>query len=338
MTRRRTVLPRTLASVCVAVVITMMAVPAERASAADNGLWSIFPTTGPGHVTARAFFQPVLAPGVTLHDSVTITNKTTQRMHFNLYAADAFNAPNGGFALRNRTDPKRDIGAWIRLPAKAVVLAAGQSVDLPFSITPPANATPGDHAGGIVVENTQSVISRRGQIDVRQIYAVATRVYGRVIGPLHPQLGITNLQLSTQLGGTGLVGAGVHGTVEYSVVNVGNVRLQSTATVSVAPLIGGSTQLAPTRLPELLPGGSVTVRQSFHGVRPWGRLSARVVLTSTAPPTTAVTDRFVFPWLLLVPLAIAIGLLWWLVHRRRRLPATRREVEPDQARRSEKVA
>src|SRR5262249_56052981 len=100
-----------LAAIITAITVGLPLARPDRASAADNGLWSVFPTTvptGPGQL-ARPYFQPLLTPGVPVQDSVTITNKTPdQTINFDLYAADAFNTREGGFASRRPTDPKRE--------------------------------------------------------------------------------------------------------------------------------------------------------------------------------------------------------------------------------------
>ena len=54
----------------------------------------------------------------------------------------------------NRTDPKHDVGAWIKLDQSQVTLAAGQSEEVSFTLTVPPHVRPGQHGGGIILENT----------------------------------------------------------------------------------------------------------------------------------------------------------------------------------------
>jgi uncharacterized membrane protein len=49
-------------------------------------------------------------------------------------------------------DPREVTGSWITLAASEVTLAAGESREVPFSVTIPADARPGQHLGGIVAE------------------------------------------------------------------------------------------------------------------------------------------------------------------------------------------
>ena len=56
----------------------------------------------------------------------------------------AFNTAEGGFALRPRTEPKTDLASWVHLPVARITLDAQRKVDIPFAVTVPANATPGE--------------------------------------------------------------------------------------------------------------------------------------------------------------------------------------------------
>jgi hypothetical protein len=310
-----------LAAIVTAIAVGLPLARPDRASAADNGLWSVFPTTaptGPGQL-ARPFFQPLLTPGVPVQDSVTITNKTPdQTINFDLYAADAFNTREGGYASRRPTDPKREMGAWISLLVDNITIPPQRAVDVPFTISPPPDATPGDHAGSIVALNTTPTVSHKGSLTVRSIQAVGTRVYGRVAGPLAPRLDVTELQVSSHAGVGGLLGGSVDADVAYRVVNTGNVRLSSTAKLSVSPMIGGTTHVKTLRVPELLPRGSAVVHQRVSGIVPAGRLTARVTVTSPVGKTTATSSTWVVPWLLIAIVVVLVLALWYWRRRRRR--------------------
>lgn len=285
------------------------------ASAADNGLWSVFPTTVPGELTQRPYFSPLLRPGVPVTDSVTITNKTDAPIDFNLAAVDAFNTSEGGYALRPSTAPKQDMGAWITLSQDSATVPAKSAIVVPFTINPPADATPGDHPGGIVAVNTKPVVNKRGDLVINQLYAVGTRVYGRVEGPLKPHLDITGMHIDTNTDVGSAFGGSVDAVVTYKVTNTGNVRLDPIAKLSVDRLIGGSKDVKPLRIPELLPRGSAIVHQKVNGIWPWGRLTASLKVTSGAPTATAEVTAWVVPWLLLLLLLLVIvgviGVVWW---------------------------
>ena len=151
---------------------TALSFPCSRpASAASNGLWSVFPTTLPGQAP-REFFNPVLQAGKTYADAVTVANYTAAPLTFNLYAADAFNTSDGGLSLRRRTDVQTDMGKWISLPYHMLAVPARSALIVPFAIVPPRDASPGDHVGGIVAEQTQGTQSHAGSVPITVVQAV----------------------------------------------------------------------------------------------------------------------------------------------------------------------
>jgi len=284
---------------------TLVVVAAPGAQAADNGLWSIFPTTAPGHLVARPYFEPLLAPGVSVRDSVTISNKTAQPLNVNVYAADAFNTVDGAFALRHSTDPKVGMGAWIHLPVANITIPARTAADIPIIIDPPLDATPGDYPGGIVAEDTTPVVSQSGSLRIRQIDAVGVRVYGRVEGPLHPGLQITQLRVSSHLGVGGLFGGTVTSDMTYKVVDTGNTRLDPTMVLTMDPLVGSPVRHTKA-LPELLPHGSALLVEHFSSILPVLQLTAHAKVTAGTTTATASASTWVLPWLLLLVVVVVI--------------------------------
>ena len=175
--------------VTTAAVVSVLAAPTA-ASAADNGSWAIVPATTSQNTTSnRAFFAIETAAGQVVEDAVTITNVTAEPMTLDLYPADAFNSPGAGFALRPQNEANTDVGSWITISKDQVVLKPKASVNVPFTMTVPAGATPGDHVGGIVALNPvatgEQTTADGAVIQVQQ--AVGVRIYTRVKGPLNPQ-------------------------------------------------------------------------------------------------------------------------------------------------------
>jgi hypothetical protein len=294
---------------------------APAAHAADNGAWSVFPTANPN---ARLYFTPKVKPGATYKDSATIVNKTDRPMTFNLYAADAFTTPGGDFALARRTDPKRDVAAWVRLPFARVQMGPRSTLKVPFSVNVPKHASPGDHVGGIAAESTTGSYEQRGQLGVSVLQAVATRLYLRVDGPIRPALSVQSLHLDVNRSLPGYAGGPVDTTVTYSVKNVGNVRIElANAKTTLRPWFGSSIGLPALALPELLPGSELQLRQTRRDVEPVLSLRAVVSVVSPVTRTQASTHAFVVPWLLVLLLFVIGGTIWWRRRRRRPRPRTR---------------
>ncbi len=313
--------------VCAALLCLIAAGTSSTVRAADNGSWSVSPTTEP-EAQPRPIFDYVLRPGLELTDSVTVTNKTAQELSFNVYAANAFNTENGTFSARSRSDPKEGLAAWIDLDVDQLTLAPGTSAEVPFTIVVPVDAEPGDLAAGIVAENVAvatETVDEGVNLDVVQ--AVGTRVYARIEGPLSPSLAVSNLRINYGEGIGSALGAKVDGAVTFTVVNTGNVRLTPTATLTLSPLIGSGPEFAPIVLQELLPGGSATFEQPFDGVLPFGQLEATLDVEADGASVSAGTSTIVLPWLLI---AVLVAFVVALVIRRRRVRRSTAGHEPNE--------
>src|SRR3954454_24822773 len=106
-TMRRIATALVATGIVTATTFTLPFTPA--AHAADNGAWSVYPTSNPQPgETFRPFFLLDLRAGATTQDPVTVTNKTNESATCNLYVADAYNSDEGGFAWRPRHEPKTD--------------------------------------------------------------------------------------------------------------------------------------------------------------------------------------------------------------------------------------
>ncbi|WFE65336.1 DUF916 domain-containing protein [Micromonospora sp. WMMD714] len=285
--------------------------------------WAVQPSSAKGP-TGRNYFIYDLAPGSTLTDHVGITNLGDRPVTFDVYGTDAYSAADGAFALLPADRPATDVGSWIRVDRREWTIPAGKRVDIPFRLTVPVNATPGDHTGGVIGAVARVRTTATGQrvlVDQR----LAARVYLRVTGPVRPAVTVEAVDVSYDhpvdpFGGGDLV-------VRYRLRNDGNVRLGGSGTVTVAAPFGRElARTSPTDLPELLPGATFTVTERITGVPPLLRLTAAVDIAATStdtalPPVVRTAGVWAPPWLLLALLAGAAGwagLRWW---RRRRAAA-----------------
>ena len=161
------------------------AAPAGAAPAADGGFrWAVQPSSKEGP-TGRNYFVYDLAPGDRITDYVGISNLGTEPMTFSVYGTDAFTTDDGSFALLPASDKPTDVGSWIKFAQGRYTVQPGQRLDIPFRLTVPANATPGDHAGGVIGALAQIETDAAGQrinVDRR----IAARVYLRVAGNSTP--------------------------------------------------------------------------------------------------------------------------------------------------------
>ncbi|MFF3854356.1 WxL protein peptidoglycan domain-containing protein [Micromonospora sp. NPDC002575] len=302
------------------------AAPAPSPSADGSGQtgaarWAVQPSSAKGP-TGRNYFIYDLAPGSTLTDHVGITNLGDRPLTFDVYGTDAYTSADGAFALLPADQPATDVGSWIRFERRAWTVPPGKRVDIPFRLAVPADATPGDHTGGVIGSVARARTTADGQrvlVDQR----LAARVHLRVTGPVRPAVTVESVDVTYDNPVDPFAGGDL--VVRYQVRNTGNVRVAGSGTVAVAGPFGWEqARTSPTDLPELLPGGTFTVTERITGVPPLLRLTAEVDLAATTtdtalPPVLRFARVWAPPWVPLALLAVAggwAGLRWW----RRRAP------------------
>ncbi len=293
------------------------------ASAAGNGRFSLSPVSE--GTTTRTVFTPQLAPGQTSHDSLVVVNETSQPITLELYAADAYTARDGQFAVEPNFKPKKAMGAWIHLPVSQVTVPARGGEEVPFTYDPPGNVAPGDYAGGIMAEEKTGTVDRRGTVRVAVVDAVGSAVFGQVAGPLRPRLDVSSVSVSLKRTVASQFGGSVDADVTYSVTNTGNETLSPEVTVSLAPLVGGGPAPKRVRLPQILPGSTVTFSTTFAGVVTFGHLGATVTANAPGARATGAAGAVVVPWGLI---AVVVLLVLALIVRRRRRARRRRATGP----------
>ncbi|MEU9251304.1 DUF916 domain-containing protein [Streptomyces sp. NPDC048270] len=317
--------------------------PATTATAADNGTWGVFPTPAAGAaMTDRAYFFHQGAAGTTVQDSATILNSSDKDLTFQVFATDAMNTPAGGaFALLPVETKPVDVGAWIALPAETaatVTVPAKGRKDIPFTVKVPADATPGDHVGGIVALNTAvEGAQQEGKVQVGVKRSVGARLYFRVPGPVTPGLSVEDVRVSRSaplLPWTGSARA----TVSYALVNRGNVVVEPKVALSAEGLFGREVLSRPSRELKLalLPGQRVELTEPWPDAPQLDWVTLTITAGAAAHPDLAPrsTAEFVaVPWpaagavLVLTGTAIA----FWVLRRRRSTPGDHPEPAPDLA-------
>ncbi|MEU9300270.1 DUF916 domain-containing protein [Streptomyces sp. NPDC048269] len=318
--------------------------PAATATAADNGTWGVFPTPPAGAVmTDRAYFFHQGEAGTTVQDSATILNSSDKELTFQVFATDAVNTPVGGaFALLPVETGPKDVGAWIALPpetATTVTVPAKGRKDVPFTVKVPADATPGDHVGGIVALNTAvEGVQQEGKVQVGVKRSVGARLYFRVPGPLTPGLSVEDVKVSRSAPLLPWV-RNARATVSYALVNRGNVVVEPKVTVSAEGLFGREVLNRPARELKLvlLPGRRIELSEPWPDAPQLDWVTVTVAAGASAHPELASesgTDFVAVPW----PAAGAVlvlagtGIALWVLRRRGRSTPEQARAEPDLAR------
>ncbi|MGI8667279.1 MAG: hypothetical protein ACR2N4_14840 [Jatrophihabitans sp.] len=313
------------------------AAPAQGNGEVTFGVQPASPSNGRIVADARPYFYYGMNPGSSLSDHVAILNYSTKALVLTVYATDALNAVDGGFALQPVEAKRVDAGAWVslggarlqvRVPARSVDKAGHQvvgSVLLPVRLCVPVAADPGDHVGGIVASLDTLSQSKDGN-RVRLQQRVAARMFIRVSGPLRPLLTVQQLRVSYR----GSVGSPTGGTatVSYIVHNGGNVKLGGRQRVTVSGLLGRTGRTPPVAdIPLLLPGNSAQVRVQVSQLSAQAWMQVRVTVAGlqlpgdsnpAVPEATAGRHFWAWPWLAVAILALLLLVAAGFLYRRHR--------------------
>ncbi|MFJ3903523.1 WxL protein peptidoglycan domain-containing protein [Streptomyces sp. NPDC090025] len=288
-------------------------------SAAENGEWAVYPAAS--RLGSRPYFYLSADPGTTVTDKVTVTNKTAAPLTFLLYGADAYNTErDGGFAVRTRQEKQTGAGAWIKPAQDKVTVPPRSAVTVPYTLTVPDDAEPGDHPGAVVALDERIAKGAAGDVALGVQRAVGARVYLRVGGPTVPALSVEDVTLSQDrplVPGAGSSTA----VVSYTLYNRGNVALDPRVALKAEGLFGRTLLSRDLdRLPsELLPRQKIRLTARWNGSPQldWGK----VTLTVSAKDVreSAGVSFVALPWLplLVVVLGGVAGLLGLRVRRRR---------------------
>ncbi|MFD3543223.1 WxL protein peptidoglycan domain-containing protein [Streptomyces sp. NPDC058662] len=276
------------------------------ALAADNGTWGVFPTPPAGAaMTDRAYFFHQAPAGAAVRDSVTILNSSDAELTFQVFATDAVNTPSGGaFALLPVETKPRDVGAWTALPpetASTVTVPAKGRKDLPFTVTVPADAAPGDHIGGIVALNTAvEGVQQEGKVKVGVKRSVGARLYFRVPGPVTPGLSVEDVRVHRSAPLLPWVKE-ARATISYALVNRGNVVVEPRVAISAQGLFGRTVLDRPAResKPVLLPGQRVELTEPWPDAPQSDWVDVEVTAGAAAYPdlrSASGTGFLAVPW------------------------------------------
>ena len=317
---------RTLVAAVLASALVLAAPWAASAEEAEQPesqqvTWAVRPTDTI-HGIDRPNYAYELDPGESLTDAITVTNYVDVPLTFRMYAADGFLTEAGDLDLLPAGEESTLLGSWVAMEQPEVTLEPGASADVPFTVSVPEDATPGDYVGGVL--STMVVDAAEGvSVDRR----LGSRVHLRVAGDLAPALTVSDTTVSFD-GGLNPFAPGT-ATVNYSLENTGNTRLALEPEASSSGPFGLLRVAAPGEERELLPRGSLSHTVVLEGVWPlfalWAAtdVSATVISATGAPVDTEVTASGsalapAVPWGALAVLLLLVALVLLQVRRSRR--------------------
>lgn len=307
---------RILVAVLAAVAVMGLALPPQ-AHADDTVGVAIAPATKNVR-DSRTRYSLQVKPGQKVEDQTIVANAGTKELTITMRAADAYNTDAGEFALQESATAPTGAGSWVTFAGGAktqqITLAPGKAQVLNFTVTVPANAKPGDHAGAVLASWTVP----NGDIQVER--RIASRLYVRVAGALQPVLTASNFTASYAPSLNPLDGTVALSTV---ITNSGNVALAGTVDVLVKAWWGGKLGATQTvQMDEILPGNSRTVRLLITGVPATLVVVPKLTLRSSIggdaqdpgplPVIQRETSVIAVPWVVLAVLAGAVMVVLFL--------------------------
>lgn len=303
---------RGMGAAIAALTAALIAAPVAAVAAEDSPItWAVTPADENGP-DGRRVVDLEVDPGQSVTEHLAVRNLSEREATFTLGASDGYYTATGRFTMLPQSRESVDAGTWVVIEP-SITLAANETRVVPFTITVPSNATPGDHAAGVAASVRSAGTDGEGaQVGVDS--RVGFRLSVRVTGELVPALAVEGVQAAYEppwnLFAPGRV------DISYEVTNTGNTALD----------VADSTGDDPSARGTLLPGESRRVDVDPVSAWPLGVLFFDLDVMATVPGTnlSAVPvphDLVVWalPWLhLLAAVGVALILTAIFVDRRRR--------------------
>ncbi|MCP3820512.1 hypothetical protein NLX86_21170 [Streptomyces sp. A3M-1-3] len=247
---------RTRLAVLAAAVLLCALAPGTAFAARGEPAWTAEPAVGaaarPGG-DGRPYFYLEGAPGAVLEDKLALSNPSD----------------------RARTVRLRGAGPWIAFAADEVRIPPRTRADVPFTVTVPPGAVPGDHPGAVVA----TADGREAEV----------RVHLRVSGPTLSALTVEDVAVTGQGDAT---------TIRYALVNRGNTVLTPRLAVRAEGLFGDVLRRGPRALPvELNPGQRLERTERWPDAPALDAVGVRLTVTAGGGAHGEATASVSFvPW------------------------------------------
>ena len=198
-----------------------------------------------------------MKPGDVFEDVLTVERKMkrsdAQKVVIDLYAVDASMTSNGFVGMSSENDEQQNFGLWTVYETSTADIEGDAIVDVPFVISVPKNATPGQHVGGLIVvemkDKTVSMDVNSGSV-VRLRYA--TTILVNVDGEIAPSYEINNVTYKIENGSL---------VLDFDFHNTGNVMYNVEGDLVLNGLYDQDSLALPSK--SVLPGQSTHFHETY---------------------------------------------------------------------------
>ncbi|MFJ6750913.1 hypothetical protein ACIQNI_22405 [Streptomyces sp. NPDC091266] len=290
------------------------AAPAAPRAAAERSApnWTAAPAPGGGARPSgrdRPYFYLEGGPGAVMNDRISLGNPTDRAVTVHLRGADVGSGTGGGDAAGRGSGS----GAWVAFAAKEVRIPPRTRAGVPFTVTVPRDAVPGDHPGALVATRTGPGGGER-----------RVRMHLRVSGPTLSAVTVENVSVGRR---------GSAAVIRYTLVNRGNTVLAPRLAVRADGVFGPVLRRAARALPvELLPGRRVQRTETWPDPPGLDAVDVRLDVSAAGAATSSGSAPYTaVPWGLFVAGALVLaaggGGGWLWLRRRTATPAVRSQDE-----------
>ncbi len=249
-TRTLTHIPLLVLLIALALAYTMTL--DTRVTHADGGgaSFSVQPLQfDPSNLVTKSYFVLDGKPNTMLQNGIHIKNTGSATGTVTLYTVDATTGQNSGLVYNGQDVPSHDIGSWLHLDQQQLTLAPGQSETVPFQVSIPQGARPGEHVGGIVAKSVIQASTQQKNtfhVDVQSLSIVAVQL--DVAGPQVDRLEMSGIQES---------GANGYQNLLVNLSNTGTTLLKPHGTLQVLDSQGNTLQNLTIKLDTFLPDTTI---------------------------------------------------------------------------------
>lgn len=279
------------------------------AFAVETGTMGIYPAFwDKSDLKTKSWFIYQLDKGETKEDAVTVINNSDEILNLKIYPVDAKTTADGAFSPLMEDEPKEGVGAWIRLPFSELTLKPLEKKEIKFSITVPADAPVGEHAGAIIIESKKVSSINQAGVGLNIKERVGVRVYETVPGEKVVKLFLKDLSFR-KIGGIY--------TFVFQLKNEGNIILYPKTDIFIKQLWGAKIKtLENQSLGAIFPGKETSAQIRWEEAPQFAVARAQTSIFFADQKIVKSTWVIILPWWLVIPVLTGIFLFgfWKLKH------------------------